>query len=129
MLIQDSNSLGSKMLRTEDSNDVLQYDTKPALFSQKLSSSALSNHKETNKKISEEFEKRHFKVGKFKLCFPFSNGSADLSIKINSMAKDSKGSYSQAASTSNIMKQLVSDIKRHYQGELKMQNEIWRGWG
>ena len=39
-------------------------------------------------KINDEFEKRHFKIGKFKLCFPFSNGSAELSVKINSMAKD-----------------------------------------
>jgi hypothetical protein len=26
------------------------------------------------------------------------------------------------------MKQLVSEIKRHYQGEIKFQSEIWTGW-
>ena len=26
------------------------------------------------------------------------------------------------------MKQLVSEIKRHYRGEIKFQSEIWKGW-
>ena len=90
MLIQDNN----KIMKTDNSNEVIWRDKTPAGLSQKLSCSALSIQKDTNQKISDEFEKRHFKVGKFKLCFPFSNGSSDLSIKINSMAKDSKGSYS-----------------------------------
>jgi hypothetical protein len=68
--------------------------------------------------ISEEFEKRFFKVGKFKLCFPFSNLSADLSCKINSQTthiKDKQSNtISAAANSSNLMKQLVMEIKRYY---------------
>ena len=56
-------------------------------------------------KINEEFDKRHYKIGKFRLCFPFSNMSAELAMKINTAQKDSKSSaYNQMASSSCLMK-------------------------
>jgi hypothetical protein len=93
MLIREMG--GRKALNTDQSiPEILSVWSEERAGSKKLSRHDLQDHMLNSRnhiysrQISEEFEKRHFKVGKFRLCFPFSNVSADLSTKINSMAID-----------------------------------------